>query len=254
MADDTAPQVAADQPTTLRLSEVLPDAIEPGNDAPYEWIELVNVGPEPVDTAGWRIGDNHSSDPLPSVVIQPGAYLVVAGALAAIPGEVPVVRLADGRIGNGLNNLGEVVTLTAPNGTTVDQMAYGEAGGVEAPGPGETVGVIIDAAKAGNSDAWMLTSKLTPGLPNEFPADSAVQPVAAPTEPSTGNVPEAARPVASPPASGKQKAVPAVTERENRSTIPLFILIAAVGAGLGGFAVRHGPALVRLKDRITRRA
>lgn len=252
--DGPAPQVEARRSLELRLSEILPDAVETGNDAAYEWIELVNVGSEPIDTSGWHISDDQSSDPLPAAIIQPGEYLVVAGASAAVPDGVAVVRIEDGRIGNGLNNLGETLTLTGPGGADVDDVAYGDAGEVAAPEPGLTIGVSGTPAGKGIGEVWMLTSNATPGFPNVFPEEAAGPLIAAPTESSTGQGPEPEVASDNPSTAGQQASEPAVTEPKKSSNIPWVILIAAVGAGLGGLAVRHGPALVRLKERITRRA
>ena len=51
-------------------------------------------------------------------VVPPGGYLVIAAEpanVAAVAGAV-VIAVPDGRIGNGLANVGDVVTLTAPGG------------------------------------------------------------------------------------------------------------------------------------------
>ncbi|MCK9520268.1 MAG: hypothetical protein M0R74_14775, partial [Dehalococcoidia bacterium] len=52
--------------TGLRISEFASDPPEPGRDTAYEWVELVNLGPEAVDLAGWRLGELNQLDELPS--------------------------------------------------------------------------------------------------------------------------------------------------------------------------------------------
>lgn len=160
-------------PTTLRISEVVSDPSEPGRDAPYEWVELVNTGTEPINLGGWSIEDASGRDALPSITIPPGEYVVIAGKLAALPSGVVSVPLADGDIGNGLGNDGDLLRLVAPDGTVVDEMSYGDNTSVFDPAPGappagRSIGVINPAADP-SGDAWALTLAVTPGAPNTFP-------------------------------------------------------------------------------------
>jgi hypothetical protein len=149
---------------SLRINEVMPNpAEEPDNR--HEWVELFNFGDTPVELGGWVIEDAQNGDVLPGATVAPGGYLVVAGGDYVAPDGVPVVRVADGRIGFGLNNGGDVVRLRDPSGATVDEISYGENTAVfaeppPAPSTGETIGL--------GTGGWHLTLRPTPGQPNEF--------------------------------------------------------------------------------------
>ncbi len=159
---------------SLRLSEVLSDPEETGRDSPYEWVELVNVGSDPVDLNGWSLSDARGTDTLPALHIPPGGYVVVAGrSVRAIPG-VAMARVADGEVGAGLNNSGDVVTLVAPDGTVNDALSFGDDDSVFEPPPpappaGRTLGIRLPGADP-SSDNWALTERPSPGGPNVFPS------------------------------------------------------------------------------------
>ncbi len=70
----------------IRINEV--EANPPGSDRGYEWIELYNPTPNPIDLAGYEIWDKNPGRKLctigvncvsPSTVIPPNGYLVVGG-------------------------------------------------------------------------------------------------------------------------------------------------------------------------------
>ena len=151
----------------LRVSEILVDPSEPGRDASYEWVELENTGTEPVDLAEWQLGDARDLDPLASAVVPPGAFIVIAGPDAQLPAGALVVRVADGTIGLGMNNDGDLIRLIGPDGESVDAVSFGSqppsaAHFSRVPGAGETVGVAPDGS-------WRLTLRPTPGEANVFP-------------------------------------------------------------------------------------
>ncbi len=115
----------------ILISEVLFDAEQAGNDAAWEWVELHNRGPSAVSLAGWSIGDRSGWDALPEVSLPAGAFAVVAasdraaGAIAEMQPEALTLVLADGRIGGGLANGGDVVRLRGPTGGLLDAVGYG---------------------------------------------------------------------------------------------------------------------------------
>ncbi len=83
-----------------------------------EFVELLNLGPEPVDIGGWMLSDDDVSEEKrfrfpEGTILEPGERAVVFG------GEEPVgipgpVFTDDGSIGNGLTNSGDVVLLIDP--------------------------------------------------------------------------------------------------------------------------------------------
>jgi hypothetical protein len=239
--------VANQGPHTLRLSEVMSDAPEPGNDRDYEWVELVNVGAEPVSTAGWRLGDAQQLDALPGVEVPAGGFVVVAGNAAAFAEGVLVIRLGDGSIGNGLSNTGDLVRLIAPSGEQVDAMSYGTNTAtfdppLAAPSPGETLGVRVAGGDPGPEN-WDLTLRPTPGKANVF----FVQPDEQEDQPGTPAAPRT--PGAPVGAVGR----PQVEEDDDSSPIPWIVLGGALAGGLFGAGAlgwrRWSGKLRRLRGR-----
>ncbi|MEZ4502068.1 MAG: lamin tail domain-containing protein [Dehalococcoidia bacterium] len=107
----------------LRISEVFPNPPEEGVDAAFEWVELANVGPQTISLDGIELQDNAGSVLVPSVLLQPGATLVLGGPQADAGGAILVRLLADG-ISNGLGNGGDRLTLIA-DGRVLDALSYG---------------------------------------------------------------------------------------------------------------------------------
>jgi len=111
----------------LVISEVL--ANPAGSEYTQEFVELVNVGAEPLSLAGLFIEDSSGSDPLGAAMLTPGqrALIVAAGYLpdeGSDPAPSPSALLVrvEGRIGrDGLTNTGETVTLKTADGRIVDR-------------------------------------------------------------------------------------------------------------------------------------
>jgi hypothetical protein len=99
------------------ITEVL--ANPAGPEPAQEFVELRNLGAEPVALDGLSIGDGRGADALPAETLLPGAYaLVVTSAYDARGGPDPAPRAGtlllrvDARIGtDGLSNGGEVARL-----------------------------------------------------------------------------------------------------------------------------------------------
>ena len=135
----TAPVLTAfDIP--LRITALLPDPIEPGPDARFEWIEVTNVGRSPLRIRGFELRDNASSLALPDVELPAGGSIMVAGESADL-GHVVALRV-EGGLFNGLANAGDRVVLLTPEGAVVDSLSYGDDASrfgppLAAPGSGE---------------------------------------------------------------------------------------------------------------------
>ena len=154
---------------TVQINEIMYDG-DGDPDHAYEWVELHNTGSESVSLASWSIADAKSSDALPAVEIPAGGFVVVAGS--AFAGDVPgVVLLGDSRIGSGLNNNGDTVTIYDPAGNIVDQVTYGE-GERFVDSAGKTIGRAPDGE-------WLMTLSPTPGEPNLFARESPTETPAA---------------------------------------------------------------------------
>lgn len=129
---------------TIQISEVEADPVLSGTDTANEWLELSNVGASSLTLTNWTISDSVATDTLPTVTLAPGHCVVVAasssGFLAEHPGYPhPFLSIADGAIGNGLSNGGDLVTLQDGSGAPVDCVAWGTATGCFGPSVPATV-------------------------------------------------------------------------------------------------------------------
>ena len=134
----------------LIVNEVMyaPTSIQ-GSDSRGEYVELRNVGPDPVDlrsvfstASSLRIRDAGTSAPdffksltntypltVPAngfaVVYDNGSSGSVVPSVHAIPPSAVQARVDDAAIGSGLNNTGDaVILLTADLSVVIDQMSY----------------------------------------------------------------------------------------------------------------------------------
>ena len=91
-----------------------------------EFIELFNAGPDTVSLAGWRLGDDDGALHTlfvfaDSVRLAPQSRLLLFGG-GAPSGFAVLVFIDDGRIGNGLSNSRDRITLLDAAGDTVDSI------------------------------------------------------------------------------------------------------------------------------------
>lgn len=108
-----------------------------------EWIELFNVGAEPVAIGGWSLTDNdaHTFTFPASLVLPARAYVIVTSGSGADDADASDGRATfhagiAGRFGttSTWNNDGDDVELRDARGVTVDWMAYGSGAGLD-PAP-----------------------------------------------------------------------------------------------------------------------
>lgn len=179
-----------DEPPGLIITEIFANAGLGQADATKEWIEVFNPLGEAVDLARWRIADNAGSDLIPDVTIASGQWLVIAATTNAAPGEAGRVVIKDGRIGNGLANAGDEVSLLDAASRIVDRVIYG-AGAIPLPEPGRSIAKV--------DGKWVVNTDPSPGY-------DAVSPLLATliesreTEPSSVSVREG---------SGDETSIPA---------------------------------------------
>jgi hypothetical protein len=129
----------------LRITELLPDPVQEGVDAEYEWVELANFGTEPANLEGLVLQENVGRLTLPPLSLDPGGVLVVA-ASRADTGAAALVHLLEGVLGNGLGNGGDRLALLTPEGAVLDAVSWGSdrtylegLSAVPAPGPGRSL-------------------------------------------------------------------------------------------------------------------
>ena len=126
-----------ESPYAVKVNEVTYDPVQPGDEAAFEWLELYNAGPEPVDLAGWTLIDNSESDELRPLVLGTRSYVVVAASELFRDGhplvDSPIAVIEDGRIGSGLANKGDHVLLFDPSGRLADGVSWGDDESVLSP-------------------------------------------------------------------------------------------------------------------------
>ena len=137
------PAVQADETGLLPLliTEVLPDpSLSPENQ--YEWLEIHNTSDQQLIVPELTVTDAQQSDILKNIVIPALGYHLIAGSSLALP-SVPtdtVSLITDARIGNGLANTGDRVSLIDSAGRTIDSVDWGNQtapGSLHIPAPKE---------------------------------------------------------------------------------------------------------------------
>ncbi len=153
------------------INEVLYDPDGDGTDADGEWVELYNASDVAVSLAGWIIADGRGADALSDISIEPRGFAIVASSeafTAAYPKVRAPAAIVGGRIGNGLDNNGDVLVLIDPAGAFVDAVSWGDDDAAMSP-PVDDVGAghSIERTTAGmDRDAaadWVDNDRPTPG-------------------------------------------------------------------------------------------
>jgi hypothetical protein len=115
--------------TTVRLNEVLPsprDVDWDGNGAASyldEWIELANLGDEPVEVGGWKLVDGPPAGHEPA-----GVYVLPAGAVVPARGHLLIFRAQSSL---ALNANDEWLRLLYPDGSEADTLHYDQFSGYD---------------------------------------------------------------------------------------------------------------------------
>lgn len=155
----------------LRITELMPDPVEPGVDAEYEWIEIANLGTRPAALGGLLLADNAGAIELPAVTLSAGGVLVVAGARAQVPEDVAF--WPPGGFSNGLGNGGDRLVLYRADGAVIDALSYGSDATYDrppllAPGSGRSLmrtfaddGTLLAAEVSGSPSPGVLTAQPT---------------------------------------------------------------------------------------------
>ena len=172
---------STDSPTEapgLRITELLPAPL-PGE---AEWVEIFNPSDQPIDLAGWTIGDLTRRTPL-SGTIPARSYLVVSNL--AVDASAPV--LVVDRIGNSLNNDADTVDLRDPQGEAQFSIRYGTA---DVPAPGQGLSLALEPER------WVVTAVASPGSAEVTPLvdDAFRSPSVRPSTPEDERLPLVAEP------------------------------------------------------------
>ncbi len=156
----------------LIFSEIM---YNPLNGDAFEFVEIQNTGPVPIDLSGFRIDGIDCAIPN-GTVVAPGAVLVFANGTdpAAFATRYPGVVVTAYYRGN-LSNAGERIALVDQHGRTVLAVHYDDKGGW--PVLGDGAGFSIEPSDpAGDPNApanWRPSERVygTPGQPPRLPQD-----------------------------------------------------------------------------------
>lgn len=189
------------------INEVQYDAVQAGTDAAYEWLELLNRTGRAIDMNGWIIADNSGVDRIPGLLLPPGGFAVIAaspGFYDSFPGfHGAIAFIADGRIGNGLSNDGDRLSLLDRTGKVIDALSYGSDTTVMSP-PARRVteGHSLERHPAG-FDTGQASDFVDNGSPS--PGSGLASPTPTPTQPPATAQTPASTPEAPPVATGSPK-------------------------------------------------
>ena len=159
-------------PAQVVINEIMYDPSAVADDF-GEWVELTNIGSDAVDIQGWVLKDNFRNRHViaSSVVIQPGAYVVLGRAGTNNGGYSADYVYGDDFL---LKNSGEdAVILEDSNGMLMDSVVYG----TDVPWPVKRSGYSIELTRPTLNNvspaSWQLATQSfgdgdygTPGLPN----------------------------------------------------------------------------------------
>jgi len=149
----------------------------PLNGDAFEFLEIQNTGPVPLDLGGFRIEGIDCTIPS-GTVVAPGAVLVFANGSdpEAFSTRYPGVVVTAYYRGN-LSNAGERIALIDPRGRTVLAVQYDDEGGWPILGDGTGFSIEpIDPVGDPNAPAnWRASERVygTPGQPPRLPASSS---------------------------------------------------------------------------------
>jgi len=130
VASLTYPGDPSDQQRYLRVSEIMynPPAAEPFDNEDYEFLELTNVGSEPLSLAGVKLTDgiSYAFADDSSVTLAPGGYLVIVRNREAFAAryDTSTIDLAPGVFAGHLSNAGETIKLEDHTNSTILAFDY----------------------------------------------------------------------------------------------------------------------------------
>ena len=150
----------------LRITEI---HYNPQGSGDSEFIELRNIGSEPLDIGGVAFTDGVAFTFPDETLLSPGEFIVVVRDRAAfeqVYGQgLPVAGAFES---GGLSNGGELIELRDRAGIVVHEFSYDDSWVIESDGGGASLNVVDDGATPGqwdNSSQWRASSAIngTPG-------------------------------------------------------------------------------------------
>ncbi len=124
---------------TLAINEINYDPPGTGaNERRREWVELYNYGADSVDMTNWQLSDSSNTDDLEmypgetTMVVPAGGYAIITANDTTVYTYYSVaagainLEVDDNQIGNQLGNSGDTITISDPDGNTVDEVVFGD--------------------------------------------------------------------------------------------------------------------------------
>lgn len=147
----------------LRITEIMfnppPPPVGNTNDADnFEFIELQNIGPTPLNLQGAKLGGGIEFT-FPNLTLTGGQFVVVAKNLAAFQSRYGPAPLVAGLFTNNLANSGDDLTLNGPLGEPILDFNYSDAWYPATDGAGFSL-VIISSSAA--RESWGVKSSWRP--------------------------------------------------------------------------------------------
>ncbi|MFM1559913.1 MAG: lamin tail domain-containing protein [Roseibacillus sp.] len=173
------PSISTDHTLYLRITEVMYHPV--GGNSALEYIEITNIGPNPINLQGvyFQGGDPFDELVLPSYVLNPGAHVVIVSdttAFQALYGSGPVI-VAEWS-GGSLADSGERILLRGPLGNVIHDFDYGDSGDwpEQADGAGGALEIIDPSGDYRDPGNWRTTSDYNgnPGSAGSGPDDRIV--------------------------------------------------------------------------------
>jgi hypothetical protein len=112
----------------LRITEMMYNPPPPATESPYdtqdfEFIEVKNIGTEPLDLAGFQLTRGIRFE-FPRLILAPGHQAIVAGNRPAFESRYGTGLLVAGEYEGRLDNAGERITLIGPRGEPIHDFVY----------------------------------------------------------------------------------------------------------------------------------
>ncbi len=139
----------------------------PRND--LEFVEIFNDGSEPYDLSGFQFTRGYSFELAPGTFLGAQSYLVVCRNANAVRTAYGITN-AVGDFSEALDNAGETIELSNPQGAMVSSVSYNDRGRwpAGAKGTGHSLSIRYPYSDPSDPDSWALSAQMggTPGADN----------------------------------------------------------------------------------------
>lgn len=147
-----------DSPFPIQITEIM---YHPLGGEDYEFLELRNIGSEPVSVAGFSFDGLDFTFPVDGSQVAAGDYVVLVNNPAAFRERYPGVPI-NGIYAGRLSNRGETIALKSPNGQVIMSITYDDQHGwpLSADGWGDSLVRQEFATSANDPHSWRVSNQL----------------------------------------------------------------------------------------------